>query len=187
MFQIKVRKYRKLNDNELIDIFKESKSQVVFSVIYERYGHLVMGVCLKYLKDEAESQDLSSKIFEELADKIFKHSITHFKSWLYQLVKNECLMFHRKNKYFYVSSDLLQEEQVEEHESKEEKLDLLEKAVLTLSHEQGNCIKLFYLEDKSYQEISTLLNIELKKVKSFIQNGKRNLQNILLQNEVFTK
>ncbi len=189
MFQFKTKKYRQLNDNELIEEFKLSKNQLAFGVIYERYGHLVMGVCLKYIKDEAESQDICSKIFEELGDKIFKHSIINFKSWLYQVVKNECMQFHRKNKYIYVSSDLLQNEfnTSEETEGKEQKLLLLEEAISNLTKDQGDCIKLFYIEDKSYAEIASSLNLELKKVKSYIQNGKRNLQNTLLQNQEFIK
>lgn len=189
MFQFRTKKYRQLNDNELIEEFKQSKKQDLFGEIYERYGHLVMGVCLKYIKDEAESQDMCSKIFEELSEKISKHTIINFKSWLYQVVKNECMQFHRKNKYIFVSSELLQNEEIilDINESKEQKLILLEDALLSLSKEQIKCIKLFYLENKSYLEISIFLKIEIKNVKSYIQNGKRKLYNILSQNQEFSK
>lgn len=187
MFQRKRKKYRLLEDAELIALYKSSRDKDAFSVIYERYGHLVMGTCMKYLKDEFEAEDLTSKIFEELGDKILKHEIDYFKGWLYRLSKNECLMFLRKQKTRFLNGsqvELLEEEQ-KEPERREEQLTLMEKSLALLKSEQEKCLRLFYLEDKSYQEVSDLLEISLKQVKSAIQNGKRNLKIILIQNDEF--
>ncbi len=187
MFQRKRKKYRLLGDAELIAVYKESRDKDAFSVIYERYGHLMMGTCMKYLKDEMEAQDLTSKIFEELGDKIVRHDIDHFKGWLYRLTKNECLMFLRKQKTRFLHNhqvEMLEEEQ-KEPESKEAQLTLMEKSMALLKSEQERCLRLFYLEDKSYQEVSDLLQISLNQVKSAIQNGKRNLKLILIQNDEF--
>lgn len=187
MFQRKRKKYRLLEDAELIALYKSSRDRDAFSVIYERYGHLVMGTCMKYLKDEFEAEDLTSKIFEELGDKILKHEIDYFKGWLYRLSKNECLMFLRKQKTRFLNGsqvELLESEQ-QEPERREEQLTLMEKSLALLKSEQEKCLRLFYLEDKSYQEVSDLLEISLKQVKSAIQNGKRNLKIILIQNDEF--
>lgn len=187
MFQRKRKKYRLLGDAELVSIYKVSRDKDSFSVIYERYGHLVMGTCMKYLKDEFEAEDLTSKIFEELGEKIFKHAIENFKGWLYRLTKNECLMFLRKQKsgfMYRVQVDTLTEEQ-KEPEQIEAQLSLMEKSLATLKADQESCLRLFYLEDKSYQEVSDLLQMDLKQVKSAIQNGKRNLKLILIQNDEF--
>jgi RNA polymerase sigma-70 factor, ECF subfamily len=187
MFFKKRVKYNQDNDNELIKKFVVEKNNEIIGEIYERYSYLVMGVCLKYLKDEDDAKDICSKIFEELGNKIERYEIQNFKSWFYQLVKNECLMFIRKNKYFFLSTENLSnlEEQDENKQENEERILLLEKAICKLKSEQANAIKLFYLEEKSYSEISKILAIDINSVKSYIQNGKRNLKNILIQNQEF--
>lgn len=187
MFLNKKTKYKQYNDNELIKELVATKNNFIIGIIYERYSYLVMGVCLKYLKDEADAKDICSKVFEELEGKILRYEIKHFKSWLFQLVKNECLMFIRQNKFSFISSSEIEDFHIdfETKEILEEKLKAIEIAIPSLNNEQKNAITLFYLEDKSYQEISNLSNIDLNKVKSLIQNGKRNLKNILLQNNLF--
>jgi RNA polymerase sigma-70 factor (ECF subfamily) len=187
MFQRKRKKYRLLGDSELIAIYKESRDNDSFSIIYERYGHLVMGTCMKYLKDEFEAEDLTSKIFEELGDKIIKHSIDYFKGWIYRLTKNECLMYLRKQQTKFLNQvqiDLLAEES-EQIENIEPKLVLLENTLSELKTDQEQCLRLFYLENKSYHEVSSILKLDLNQVKSAIQNGKRNLKLILIQNDEF--
>ncbi len=185
MILFKAKKYKLLSDLELLGVLKSNYDATAFGEIYIRFAHLVMGTCLKYLRDEAEAQDLTSKIFEELMAKISKHEISNFKAWLHQVVKNECLMHLRKNKHLFVRSEIVEKEEENDLIYKEQKISLLEEAILSLNHVQKECIHLFYLEDKSYVEISTRLAIDLNKVKSYIQNGKRNLKNILSQHEEF--
>jgi len=188
MFQRRRKKYRLLDDPELVAQYKADGDSDSFGVLYERYGHLVMGVCLKYLKDEFEAEDLTSKIFEELGQKIRKHTIDNFKGWLYQVTRNECLMFLRRHKPYFVRGEQLQLAATEENNSKpdvEIQLTLLEHALPRLKSDQEKCLRLFYLEDKSYNEVSSLLQMDLKQVKSAIQNGKRNLKIILTQNDEF--
>lgn len=185
MILFKRRKYKQLSDLELIQVLKKGYDSIAFGEIYIRFAHLVLGTCLKYLKDDVEAQDLSSKIFEELNAKICKHEIQNFKSWLHQVVKNECLMHLRKNKHLFVYSEIIEKEEENDLIYIEEKITLLEQAISNLNSDQKICIQLFYLEEKSYQTISDELNLDLNKVKSYIQNGKRNLKNLLIQHEVF--
>ena len=190
MFGNKRKKYKLKTDEELVDLFKNDRSSLCIAILYERYSHLVMGTCLKYLKNEVESQDMTMQIFEDLHSKILKHNIQFFKSWLYMVTKNDCFMFLRK-KGIISSTDTLekyeQEDNYSELESKEIHLQLLEKAIEKLKPEQKQCVTLFYLEEKSYQEISLELNIPLLKVKSSIQNGKRNIKIQLEEKDEFKK
>lgn len=190
MFGNKRKKYKLKTDEELVDLFKNDRSSLCIAILYERYSHLVMGTCLKYLKNEVESQDMTMQIFEDLHSKILKHNIQFFKSWLYMVTKNDCFMFLRK-KGIMSSTDTLekyeQEDNYSELESKEIHLQLLEKAIEKLKPEQKQCVTLFYLEEKSYQEISLELNIPLLKVKSAIQNGKRNIKIQLEEKDEFKK
>lgn len=180
LFQRGHKRYSSLTDLELIQHYKEEANLFTIPLLYERYGHLVLGTCIKYLKKYEDAEDTTMKIFGELNLKIEKHTIQHFKSWLYQVTKNECLIHLRKQKTIQtpIHENLLQAEPSESEElvERELKLTKLEIAIQHLKEEQRICIELFYLQDKSYQEISDELDIPLNTVKSAIQNGKRNLK-----------
>ncbi len=181
--------YRR-QDKELIEQFRESGDLDVLGRLYERYMHLVYGVCLKYLKDREESRDATMQIFEVLMDKIPRQAISDFKAWLYVLTKNHCLMLlrskksqHEKHKKLYEEQTFFMESGYEMHHDNEPDLEsnieLLKKCIEQLKSEQQECVKLFYLSEKPYREIADSLGIALKTVKSHIQNGKRNLKNCM--------
>lgn len=178
MFSGKRKKYKQLEDQELLALYKNSKASDIVGEFYRRYGHLVMGTAMKYLKNTFDAEDLVMHLFEKLPSKLETHSIQHFKSWLYMVTKNECLMQLRKkgNLTVEMTRELEATNDLNLTLEKEEQLTALEHAIEDLKEEQKTCIKLFYLESKSYQEITEMLNIDLKKVKSAIQNGKRNLK-----------
>ena len=117
-------------------------------------------------------------LFEKLPKKLVSHNIQHVKSWLYMVTKNECLMLLRKkgNVTAEITKELEASDDLELTVKKEEQYNALEEAIDNLKDEQQSCIKLFYLESRSYHEIAALLQLDLKKVKSAIQNGKRNLK-----------
>ena len=143
---------------------------------------LLYGVCFKYLKDSETAKDAVMQIFEELVQKLNKHEVDNFKSWLYTLAKNYCLMQLRtpKNmKTVEFKADIMQSEE-EVHlngiMSKEENFYKLERCMQTLSAEQKITVELFYLQNKCYKEIADSTGIEWNKVRSYIQNGRRNLK-----------
>lgn len=178
MFSSKRKKYKQLEDHELLRSYKESGASEIIGEFYRRYGHLVMGTAMKYLKNQFDAEDLVMNLFEKLPKKLQTHTIQHFKSWLYMVTKNECLMLLRKkgNVTAEITKELEAKDELELTIKKEDQLNALEEAIDDLKEEQQSCIKLFYLESRSYQEISALLQLDLKKVKSAIQNGKRNLK-----------
>jgi len=189
MFLFGRNKYRNASDEDLIALFKKDGSSQAIGFLYERYGHLVMGTCMKYLKNQMDAEDVVMKIFEELGQKLMRFEIQHFKSWLYQLTRNECLMILRKQKKDLPASLL---EQMSEDPSelyqateKELQLALLEGTLTELKDEQRRCLELFFLKDRSYSEISKEIGIDIKQVKSAIQNGKRNLKLKLEEHHAF--
>jgi RNA polymerase sigma-70 factor (ECF subfamily) len=143
---------------------------------------LVYGVCLKYLKESEDAKDATINIFEELVVKLQKHEIDQFKGWLYKLAKNHCLMRLRSNKKAsFVKTDisLMQlEDNVHLNGALEDETQLehLQSCLQQLTSEQRQIIELFYLEGKCYNEIVTQTGIEWNKVRSYIQNGRRNLK-----------
>ncbi|MGZ5134536.1 MAG: RNA polymerase sigma factor, partial [Flavitalea sp.] len=167
---------------ELVDIYKQSANLDVLAILFQRYMELLYGVCFKYLKDSETAKDAVMQIFEELVQKLNKHEVDNFKSWLYTLAKNYCLMQLRtpKNmKTVEFKADIMQSEE-EVHlngiMSKEENFYKLERCMQTLSAEQKITVELFYLQNKCYKEIADTTGIEWNKVRSYIQNGRRNLK-----------
>lgn len=180
-------KYNHYSDNELIAEYKNTKNNVFVGILYKRYSHLVLGLSLKYLKDEDEAKDAVMQIFEKLLSDLLKFNIEYFKSWLYTFSKNHCLMIIRtkqsklkKEIDLQRHADSFMETETNSHlnktEEKEIQYTLLEKAIEELNEDQRKCIKLFYLKERSYNEIVDETGYSLNEVKSFIQNGKRNLK-----------
>ena len=171
-------------DSVLLLKYKTDQDLEVLGVLYERYMHLVYGVCLKYLKNREQSQDETMNIFEKLIVEIPKRDINEFKPWLFVLTKNHCLMILRakanQNKYLMNIESEIMELNGNEHPSVEDHIKLriteLHRCLEEIKKEQKDCILSFYLEHKCYAEIAIELNYDLKKVKSYIQNGKRKLK-----------
>lgn len=179
MFSFKRKTYRTKSDEELVAIYKNEQHSECIGILYERYGHLVMGACMKYLKNVTESEDVTMQIFEGLHHKLLKHEISYFKSWLYMVTKNECFMLFRKKGISTSSlefTEVKDENSNDEQQLNEQKLSALEEVIPFLKDEQRSCIELFYLKEMSYQQICDELNLTMMQVKSAIQNGKRNLK-----------
>lgn len=182
-----------MSDEEVVNNYRLSSDKQFVGVLFERYSPLVFGVCLKYLRNKDESKDMVINIFEKLMVDLKNFDIQKFRPWLHSVTRNHCLMFLRKanrpgtekdiddlqNK---LSTSTFAEASVDD---KEIQLSHLEKAMEELNDEQKICVTLFYLKDKSYQEIAEETGWDMNKIKSYIQNGKRNLKLILqTKNEI---
>src|SRR5688572_2695982 len=171
-----------LPDKELVGLYKQSGDLSVLGELYQRYMELVYGVCLKYFKDPEPAKDGVMQIFEELVLKLKKHEVENFRGWLHQVAKNHCLMQLRtpKNlKTVEFKTDLMQNEEnvhLNGVLEKEENFKKLEYCIGTLTSDQQVAIRLFYLEEKCYNEIVEITGQEWNQVRSFIQNGRRNLK-----------
>jgi RNA polymerase sigma factor (sigma-70 family) len=181
--------YKNFGDEELVDLYKKSGDLAIVGELYNRYTALTFGVCLKYLKDREESKDAVMQIFEKLISSLKDHQINQFKGWLYVTARNHCLMQLRagKNKKFEEISPFLMESGEEMHLQEgpeiESNLSKLERCIEHLPQEQKQCVQLFYLAKKCYKEITELTGFDLNKVKSHIQNGKRNLKICMEKND----
>ena len=191
----------KLTDAELILAYKQSGNINVIGDLYQRYMDLVYGVCLKYLKNPENAQDSVIAIFEELPGKLQKHEVENFKAWLYTLSKNHCLMRLRSEKrqiVVNVDVELMQSEEnvhLNGELDKEANFKKLDYCLGQLQDEQRKVIELFYLQGKCYNEIAELTGMEWNTVRSYIQNGRRNLKlcmdspktQLIVENDVIKK
>ena len=182
------------SDEDLLKEFIRSGDLEVLGELYSDYMHLVFGVCLKYLKNREESKDAVMQIFEKLIIETPKHPIENFKSWLYVVTKNYCLMHIRSEKsleeksrqwmneslFFMENTSVLHPIDGDEQNIDKE----LEKCIEKLKDKQKECILLFYYENRCYNEIAFNLNLDEKQVKSNLQNAKRNLKICLEEKHV---
>jgi len=175
------------SDELLISRYKQTGDPEIIAELFDRYTHLVYGVCFKYFKNAESSKDAVMEIFESLFDKLTVHSVDRFRNWIYTVAKNYCLMQIRKNEAGSRYSSAFYNEEAKttlncaEHEEEmQEWQQMLQNSMGLQNGPQLSCIRMLYFEDKSYREIADLTGFSLKEVKSHIQNGKRNLKNHLL-------
>jgi RNA polymerase sigma factor (sigma-70 family) len=176
-------KYKHISDQELLGNFYATHDAEWLGILLPRYTLLLLGVCMKYLKNEEEAKDCVQQIFLKVITELRKYKVEYFKSWLYMVAKNHCLMKIR-DRHGKIPVELT-ERNVQGAEEQADKLsllqndqtiDLMNEALEELSPEQRQCVTLFYLQKKSYQEISDETRFTMMQVKSYIQNGKRNLK-----------
>lgn len=181
------KKFRGLSDEYLVTQFSSDSKNEILDEFFERYVHLVYGLCMKYFKDDEKARDTTMIIFESLSLKFEKFEIKNFKSWLYTVARNKCLMELRKKKREIlveqdkiihlqrVENSLVDHLNEEENQAEEKVILYLNK----LNRNQQLCMNMLYFKNMSYKEIADKTGFSLKEVKSHIQNGKRNLKNFL--------
>ena len=174
-----------IEDKELLDKFYSDGDNRWLGILLQRYTMLLFGVCMKYLKDEEEAKDAVQQIFLKAITELPKYKVDYFKSWLYMIAKNLCLMKIRE-RHGRIPMELtdalgtgIEAADRSELLEKDKTLLSIEEGLLELNEEQKRCVILFYLQKKSYQEITDITGFNLSQVKSYIQNGKRNLKLIV--------
>ncbi len=179
-----------IEDKELLNKFYSDGNNEWLGILLKRYTMLLLGVCMKYLKDEEEAKDAVQQIFLKVITELPKYKVEFFKSWLYMMAKNLCLMRIRDRQGrvpVELTDKVISYEEVNikaELLEKDKALSLIEEGLNELNEEQRLCLTLFYFEKKSYLQITDLTGYNLLQVKSFIQNGKRNLKLIVEKNKV---
>jgi len=179
---LKLHSYNHTEDSELLQNFYKDHDNKWLGILLPRYTVLLLGVCMKYLKNEEDAKDCVQQIFIKVINELHKYKVDYFKSWIYMIAKNHCLMKLREKGKFTAE---LSEKIVSIPDEADEKISLMEKDVLLnkmmnainqLNREQKECVSLFYLQTKSYAEIAEITGFTMLQVKSHIQNGKRNLK-----------
>lgn len=174
-----------ITDQELLQRYKADGNSDWIGILFDRYAILLLGLCMKYLKNEEDARDSVQQIFLKVLSEVNKHDVIFFKAWIYQVARNHCLMQLRHHKDLELKEGYLQMPgaaevpDIAEHVHKDMMLENMEHALELLNKEQSACVRKFYLEKKSYQEITDETGYSLLQVKSYIQNGKRNLKLLL--------
>lgn len=192
---VNIASIRQLSDEELVDKFTQTKQQAYFEELYRRYIHLAYGVCMKMMKNEDDSRDVVSDVFKILYLKLPTANLRSFKAYLYAVSRNECIgkLRQRKSesmklgewqKSAAAGDSFMENEGLRALTNGGPSVEkVVEEAIQELGDEQRTCIRLFFYEDKSYKEIVLQTGFTEKQVKSYLQNGKRNLR-IRLESEL---
>jgi RNA polymerase sigma factor (sigma-70 family) len=175
-----------ITDNELLERFYSSHDNKWLGILLPRYTLLLFGVCMKYLKNEEDSKDAVQQVFLKVISELHKYKVDYFKSWLYMIAKNYCLMKLRNNgTHAEINERVMgtpdESSGKESLIEKDRDLHLMSMAMEQLNNEQRRCIELFYLQKKSYAEVADETGYTMLQVKSNIQNGKRNLKLLMEQ------
>ena len=190
--------YKDITDNELLEKFYRDKDNRWLGILLQRYTMLLFGVCMKYLKNEDDAKDSVQQVFLKIIAELHKYRVDYFKSWIYMIAKNHCLMRLRdrqgktpvelKEQSMGLEEDAADPDgyRGQQHIEKDRMLDLMSAALEELNKEQKLCVTLFYLDKKSYQEIADNTGFSMGQVKSHIQNGKRNLK-LLMERKLSDK
>ena len=178
-----------ISDQELLEKFYADRDNQWLGILLERYTLLLLGVCMKYLKNEELARDSVQQIFLKAITELQKYRVEYFKSWIYMVAKNHCLM-QLRDKPGKNTIEVKDSIPAETDETDKESLLLNEKtyeymgeALKELNAEQQLCVTLFYMEKKSYQQITEQTGYSMMQVKSHIQNGKRNMR-ILIEKKM---
>jgi RNA polymerase sigma-70 factor (ECF subfamily) len=180
------------SDQELVAAYRQSSDLKILARLYQRYLDLLYGVCLKYLGEREAARDAVMEIFEELSQKLLRHEVTHFKGWLYTLARNHCLMQLRSSGRVKIHSfdpegmQTADDWHLSDKMEQEARLDRLSSCIEALAAEQRTAVRLFYLENKCYKEIETITGLDWNKVRSLIQNGRRNLKICMQRQDITT-
>jgi len=182
------------SDQELLSAYYQKEDLAAFETLFLRYSHLTFFMCMKYLNDEEKSKDAVLEIFGSALKGLKRNEVINFKNWLYATIRNHCYSMLRKetvrerseNKFSQNEKYFMENFNFETLiDSNKEKKDLLLAAIEKLAFDQRECVRLFYFENLSYRQIAEHAQLDIKKVKSALQNGRRNLKNILHQYQEF--
>lgn len=184
------RKVKKFSDEELLAHYKKTEDLNHLGELFSRKTPLIASLCNKYLKNKEEAEDATFELFEVVKKDLLKHEVLNLNAWLFSVTRNHCykkLNKAKKHRQTYIDDENNVESFMESlgsddlsiKQEKEDQLNLMEASILELKEDQKICVNLFYIKQMSYQDISEQTGMELKTVKSHIQNGKRNLKIIM--------
>lgn len=178
-----------LSDEKLMQRYRETGNNWYVGELYKRYSHPVSALCYSYFKNREETEDAVMEVFELVLSDLKKYEVQTFKPWLLTVVRHYCIRRKDKGRREMDQHNKLKKNKEHfmelSHELSLDSMDgvagpdferELENGIAQLKDEQKVCVELFFLKDKSYQEICDITGYPMNKVKSFIQNGKRNLK-----------
>lgn len=166
------------SDESIIRAYKQTRKKRLLGPLFKKYNEKLFGLAYYYLSERESAMDSVMETYEVVLKSIDNKEITYYKGWILSICKNICLKKIRDGKQFSELkevSDTFMENDADEVYN-DETIEKVLELIPQLKENQKVCVEAFYLQSKSYEEISALYGMSFKEVKSHIQNGKRNLK-----------
>ena|ERR1700749_1343016 len=172
-----------VTETDLIDKLL-AKDENAFGVLIKQHQKQIYKVCMGFLHDKQEAEDITQDVFLEGFKSIhyFKQT-SSLSTWLYRIAVNKSLnhLKRQKVKQLYVTLQGLvgiTHTQANSHEIlelKEQKSELA-KAIATLPENQRIAFTLAKYDELSYEEIAEIMSVSLSSVESLLFRAKANLK-----------
>jgi RNA polymerase sigma-70 factor, ECF subfamily len=151
-----------------------------FAFLYKKYFfQLITVFAKKMVKQQEVAEDLVQNAFIKAFLKIRTFDSTRkFSSWIYRIVRNECITYMRRMyKYSFCSLDscleLQDKEDIQNDYLRELDRDALLEALARIKEKYRKVLFLYFIEEKSYKDIELELGINRGTVGTYIFRGKR--------------
>jgi len=164
-------------DDELIKKIA-SGDQKAFEKLFNSYGGKVLGYCMKYVKKE-QAEEISQEVWMRVIRSAASYDPQgKCLNWLFTIARNLC--FNALSKEQKTQDDFSNiadpKESVEETEINKEVMDQVFAKVDTLPLNQKTAVMMFYIEDKSIEEISNFLKMTINGVKTLLFRARNTLK-----------
>lgn len=175
-------------------------NEINFEQIYQQYKGLMYNVCLNYVLNTNDAQDVAQEVFIKAYKQLYKFDANQasIKTWIYRIAINSSLDFLKAKKTkkrfgFLVSifdTESLQLEAKSLHVDhsgiqleQKEALERLLKIIYELPETQKTAIILSKIEGLPQQEVAALMDKSVKAVESLIQRAKDTIEKKLERTE----
>lgn len=170
-----------MEDHELVAHYQATERQEALALLMDRYMDSVVGISMRYLKDEEAVRDFVSDMYVKLTKAVLTNEIKHFRSWLHSTVHNRLKDLKRKAQVRtnYRSQLSLEVEHMEPDLQRQIDLDALKKAIGNLSEKERLVVMAIYFEEMSYQEIMETYGWSFNQVRGTRDRAMKKLKAVL--------
>ena len=178
-----------MNSDDLI-LVKEclNGNNSSFEEIVEKYYKIIFRLAYKIIKDNDDAEEITQSVFVKAYESLSSYNPKFkFFSWLYRITVNESLNFSKRKSYTQEINEEYRtdDDNPDEIYNKAELSEQIQNALMELDMLYRLPVVLKHFLDYSYKELSYLLDVPEKTVKSRLFTGRQLLKDILIKNKVF--
>lgn len=150
-----------------------------FSFIVEKYKNMAYTIALKMIRDPAEAEDATQESFIKAYEAIHSYKgNAKFSTWLYTIVYRTCLYMLKQNKTRPFDTAEYENNTDDEPPPMEarERSAYISRAISELPATEGIVITLYYMNENTVKEISTITGLSTANVKIHLYRARKKLE-----------
>ncbi|MBL8228224.1 MAG: RNA polymerase sigma factor [Bryobacterales bacterium] len=152
---------------------RSGRREEAFETLVTIYQHKVYRLALTMLRNPQAAEDATQETFLRVWKALpgFRGD-SEISTWIYSIARNRCLsMLNRSSSKCEIGMEELPEQTAPPHDP--DPFPTLMEALGQLDGRQREAVALFYLEDKSYEEMSQQMGIPIGSVKTYLHRARR--------------